>query len=120
MRRNEIKVDESLAPDDMQQGKCQRGIAAREGLQMNVGLQGRGSANRIHHHHCAASFRQPVLVSMRRRRMRIGPPHHDASGIPRRARIEAVERRAVQVTQGHVTGHIADGIRRDLRRPHAI
>ena len=36
VRRHEVNVDQAVTPEDMQEGKGQRGIAAREGLEVEV------------------------------------------------------------------------------------
>ena len=81
---------------------------------MNVCLGRRGCANGIDYDDLAGRFRQPVLMGMRRRGMRIGSPHDDARRILGRARIEALERGSVHVSQCDVAGHVADGVRGHL------
>ena len=87
---------------------------------MNVGLRRRRRSNRIDDDHFSGRLRQPVLVGMGRRGVRVRSPHDDAGGVLRRARIEAVERGAVHVAQRDVSRHVANRVRGHLGCPEAI
>ena len=54
-------------------------------------------AHGVNDNHLAWGFPQPVFVCMGSRGRGIRPPHHDAGGVSRRARIETHQRRAVQI-----------------------
>ena len=112
MRRDEVLIDETVATDHVKQRKRQRRVAAGKGLQMNIRLRSGRRTDRVDDDHLARRLGQPMLVSMRRRGMRIRAPHHDAGRILGGARIEAVDRRAVHIAQRHVARHVANRVRR--------
>ncbi len=87
---------------------------------MDVRLRRRGRADRVHDHHLAARFRQPAFVRVRCRCMRIRAPDDDALRMIRRAGIESVHRRAVQVPEGDVPRHVANRVGRHLGGPEAV
>ena len=74
-------VGQSVADDHVQHRERQRGIAAGERLQVQVGPLGGGRAHRVDHDHPAGRLRQPVVVGVRRRRRRVRAPHQDAGGV---------------------------------------
>ena len=49
MRRHEVIVDQVIAPEDVQEGKGQGGVAAGKGLQVQISSLRRGGAYRIDH-----------------------------------------------------------------------
>ena len=120
VRRDESLVDQAIAVHHVQQCERERGIAAGKGLQMNVGLRRRRRSNRIDDDHFSGRLRQPVLVGMRRRGVRIRSPHDDAGGLLCRARIEAIERGAVHVAQRDVSRHVANRVGGHLGCPEPI
>ena len=64
MRRHEVRVDQVVAPEDVQKGKGQGGIAAGKGLQVQVSsLRCRG-AYRIDHNDLPWRLAQPVLMGV--------------------------------------------------------
>ena len=120
VRGDEVMVDEAVAPEDVEEGKGQGGIAAGKGLEVEIGRLRRGRADGIDHHHLAGRLAQPVLVGVRRRGRGIRAPHHDACRVTGRARVEAVQARPVDIIQRHLAGHVADRVGDDLGGAEAV
>jgi hypothetical protein len=102
------------------QRERERGVAAGERRQMEIGGTRRRRANGIYDDHLAGRLWQPVLVLVRSRGRRVGSPDEDRGGVARGARIEAVEGRAVDVVERDVTGLVANRVRVDLGRAEAV
>ncbi len=87
---------------------------------MDVRLSRGGGADGIDDDDLAGRLRQPMIMGMRRRCVRVGAPYDDAPRLLGRSRIKAVERGTVHVSQGDVAGHVADRVRSHLRGAQAM
>ncbi len=113
-------IGPAVADEHVQQREGQRRVAARMGLEVQVGLLSRRRADRVDHDHRARRLGQPLRMGVRGRRRRVRAPHDDALGVARGARVKARLRRAVQVAEGDMASQVADGVRLDLGRSNAV
>ena len=114
MVRDEFGVDHTPASQHVEQSKGQCGIAAGEGLKVEVGHLCRPVTYRVDDDFLTRCFSQPVTVSMRRRVVGIGAPDHDAVGILGGTGIESQEWVAEGVLERHLACQIANAVRFDL------
>ena len=112
----ERPVDQPVAGQHVEHGEGEGGVAAGEGLEVQVGPFGRGVADGVDDDHRARRLLQPVLVLVRGRGGRVRAPDHDAARVPGGARVEPDDGTADDVIEGDVAGHVADGVRLDLPR----
>ena len=110
-----------------QPSRIDHGAARRPGrrrcpgrLQVQVGLPRRRVRTGSTTITSAGRLPQPVLVLVGRRGRGVGAPDQDAGGVARGARVEAVQRGAVDVVEGDVTGLVADGVGVDLGRAEPV
>ncbi len=115
----ERPIEQPVPPHHVGQRVGQRGVAARERLQVDGGRRRRRRPDRVDDDHRPRSLRQPVVVLVGRRRRRIRPPHEDARAVAGRPRVEAVGRGPVEVLERHVAGLVADRVGIDLTRAEA-
>ena len=117
---DEAVVDEAIAPHDVQHREGERGVAAGEELQVQIGVFGGRMAHRVDDDDLARCLLEPVLVLMRRRRRRIGAPDNNAGGVLRRPWIETDRRGAEHIAERNMARVVADRIGIDLGRAQAI
>ena len=117
---DEVQVDQPVAVGDMEEPERKRGIAAREGLEVDLGRLGGGGPDGVDDHDSRAALRQPVLMCVGSRRRWVGTPDHDARGVARRTRVEPDRGGAVEVVERDVAGVVADRVRLDLGRSQSV
>jgi hypothetical protein len=113
------RIEQAIAAQDMQQGKGQGGIAAGEGLEVEVGLLRGLVADRVNDDRLWDRM-HPVPVNVRRTRRRVGPPHEQTIRILRGARIKSREGVAEGIRERDLPGHVANRIRGHFDRPKAV
>ena len=113
-RAQQPVVEQAVTADHMRDRERQRGVAAGEWLQVQIGLMRGGGPDRVDDDHPPGRLGQPVLMLMRRRGRRVGAPDHDARRIRGASRVKTIQRRPVQVLQRDMPRLVADRVGVDL------
>src|SRR4029453_16551495 len=117
---DKLVVDQPVTPEDVEPSKRQRGITARERLQIEISGLGGGRTYRVDHDDLARRFGEPMLVGMRGRGGGVGAPHYDARSVTRRAGIKAIDAGAVDIGERDLARHVADRVGTDFGRAQAV